>query len=180
VNPSTGDWPERLMLTLAVLVVIGLVCWGMWRGWHNRAARQADLAEPARPPASHSESTPLATAAGRYIGTVRDGDWLDRIVAHGLGAPGRARIAVTDAGVEFIREGEDDLFIPRSDLRGASSGKGIAGEVVERGGLGIITWRLGDTALATGFRADVAADQMAVLKAVESLLADVSAGGAAS
>lgn len=177
MTPNTGDWPERLLLTVGVVAVIALVCWGMWRGWQNRAARQADLDALVQPTAAESEGAPLASADGRYIGTVRDGDWLDRIVAHGLGAPGRCHINVTASGLFIARDGEVDLYVPRQSVVAVTSGKGIAGEVLESGGLGIVTWKLGENRLATGFRADSAADQVAVLKAVEGFITEVSAGG---
>jgi hypothetical protein len=172
-----SDWPERLALTLAMVGVIALVCWGMWRGWRGRGERQSGLVAPHQPTALQAAAVAVAACEGRYVGTVRDGDWLDRIVVHGLGTPSRCQISVTHDGVIVARNGADGFFIPRSDLVKVGSGKGIAGEVVESGGLGIITWRLGDTVLATGFRADSAVEQQAVLSALAELISSATAGG---
>lgn len=177
MSPGVTDWPERLGLTLAMVAVIVLACWGMWRGWRNRAGRQAGLPAPQQAVPVPADAATLAHCEGRYIGTVRDGDWLDRIVAHGLGSPSRCRIDVIDAGVNVERGSSASFFIPRADLRKVGSGKGIAGEVVESGGLGIVTWQLGDAVLATGFRADSAVAQHSVLTALEELISSATAGG---
>lgn len=178
-SPEVTQWPERLALTLVMVAIIGLACYGMWRGWRNRAGRQADLAELPSPPAQ--PGTLLAAAdGGRYIGTVRDGDWLDRIVAHGLGAPGRGSLTVTADGLRLDRDGEVSVYIPAPALLAATTGKGLAGEVLENDGIAVFTWRLGDTAVATGFRADRAADQRAVLDAAAGLITPTAAKGASS
>lgn len=172
-SPPVTEWPQRLLLTALVVVVVGLAVLGMWRGWRNRGRRQADLAE--LPPVPADRGPLLARAEGRYIGTVRSGAWLDRVVAHGLGPVGEAALEVTSAGVLLDRVGAEPVFIPVADLIGSGTGKGLAGEVVERDGLAIIGWRLGDARLDTGFRATSAADQRAALSALATLIDDATA-----
>ena len=90
VSPSVTAWPERLALTVVMIVVILLAVLGMWWGWRARARRQSDLVAP--PEFTGEVGTLLAVSEGRYLGTCRAGDWLDRIVAHGLGAPSAAAL----------------------------------------------------------------------------------------
>lgn len=161
------QWPERLALTVVVLAIIGLAVWGMWRGWRNRARRQQFLAEPAGIPSAPADVR--LEFPGRYVATVIAPDWLDRVVAHGLGAPGRADVTVRSDGVLIDREGASALFIPAVCIVTAEPGTGLAGEVVERDGLLVITWRLGDVEVATGVRADRAADQRAAMGLIASL-----------
>ncbi|WP_438817772.1 PH-like domain-containing protein, partial [Streptomyces clavuligerus] len=94
---------------------------------------------------------------GRYHGSTTAGQWLDRIVAHGLGVRSRVELSLTDEGLTAVRPGADDFHIPRRDLRGARIDRGIAGKVLPEGGLLIVTWQLGDTLIDSGFRSDTAA-----------------------
>lgn len=178
-SAEVTNWPERLALTVVMVAIIALACYGMWRGWRNRARRQADLVEL---PAVPDQPGKLLAAAdgGRYIGTVRDGDWLDRIVAHGLGAPGRASVIVTTDGLLIDRDGEPAIFVPAADLHTVTTGKGLAGEVLEKDGIAVFTWTLGDARLATGFRADRATDQRAVLDAAAGLITQTAGKGVSS
>ncbi len=173
VSPHVTQWPQRLLLTAVVLAVVGLAVLGMWRGWRNRARRQGDLGELAPAPADRGEV--LARAEGRYVGTVRSGQWLDRIVAQGLGPVGDATLEVSSGGVLLDRVGEPPIFIPLADLVGVGTGRGIAGEVVERDGLAIVGWSLGGARLDTGFRASSVAEQRAVLDALGGLIDGASA-----
>ncbi|MDQ1247423.1 MAG: hypothetical protein QG597_1793 [Actinomycetota bacterium] len=175
-SPEVTQWPQRLLLTAVMVVVVALAVYGMWRGWRNRAARQADV--PELPSVPDATGPVLASAEGRYVGTVRAGDWLDRIVARGLGAPGRAQVEVSAAGVLFDRDGAPEIFIPASMLTAVNSGKGVAGDVVEREGFAVVSWQLGEVALDTAFRADRAADQRAVMQAAAALVAQPTGGTA--
>jgi len=181
-SPEVTAWPARLGLTVAVLVVIALACWGMWAGWRGRAARQGDLPEPPAEPVSF-DPTLVTGVQGRYLASTTAGDWLDRITAHGLGAVGNAWLSVGEAGVLIEREGARDLFIPASDLVDVRADRGIAGSVFEPGGVVVITWQLGDRQLDSGLRARHVEDHVAVVRAVRALLDGASPlaadGGAA-
>ena len=174
-SPEVTKVPQRLALTAVMVAVVALAVYGMWRGWRHRAARQADV--PELPTVPDDPGPVLASCEGRYVGTVRSGDWLDRIVARGLGAPGRSLVAVTATGVLLDRDGAPAIFIPAAALTAVTSGKGLAGDVVERDGLAILSWRLGGVALDTAFRADRATDQLAVMAAATTLVAAPTAGG---
>lgn len=168
VTPSVTAWPERLALTVIVLLVVALAVLGMWWGWRARARRQSDLAAP--PEFTGEVGTLLAVSEGRYLGTCRAGDWLDRIVAHGLGAPSAAALNVIPAGMVITREGAPDVFIPVEAVDSVRSDRALAGQVLERDGVIVIRWHLGDSLLDTGFHGDRAAEHAAALAACEALL----------
>ena len=172
MTAQTTQWPERLALTLLMVAVVALAVYGMWHGWRGRGRRQAFL--PELPTLPDDPGPAVAAAEGRYVGTVFAPDWLDRVVARGLGAPGRACATVSAAGLLIDRDGEPPIFIPLAAIDSVASGRGLAAHVAERDGLLVVTWRLGDSLLATAFRADLTAEQSALVSALAAL---VPAGG---
>jgi hypothetical protein len=50
------------------------------------------------------------------------------------------------------------------------SGRGIAGSVFERDGIVIVTWRLGDSLLDSGIRADTADQHVELLTALGAVV----------
>jgi hypothetical protein len=146
------DWPERLLLTaLLALLLMGVV--GLLRlGWVRRGRRQHDI--PALPPVPPLPPEGLAVSGvpARYLGTTRAGDWLDRVVVHGLGVPSAAQVAVGADGVWCLRTGAPDVFIPADRLVAARHDRGHAGKVYESGGVLVLTWRHGAVTLETGLR----------------------------
>lgn len=165
-----SDAVTRALLVLLVIAVIAVVLWGMRRGWLAREARQSDIAapEPIPAPLGHVLAGPVQ---GRYLGSVTAGEWLDRIVAHGLGTRSRAEVTVASSGLACARTGATDLFIPVHSLRSVRADRGIAGRVYERGGVLVVTWELGGRLVDSGFRADRSEDQQDVMAAIESVLA---------
>jgi hypothetical protein len=55
--------------------------------------------------------------------------------------------------------------------------RGIAGKAYERDGVLIITWDLGGRLVDTGFRADVAEEQLTLRDAILGLMADQGRAG---
>lgn len=164
------------LVVLVALAVLGL----MLRGWRRRGRSQADLPAPSGLPLVGSADAPaeapddaspvrLGPVAGRYLATTTSGDWLDRIVVYGLGVPSRAEVSVREDGVLVSRTGARDLFVPADDVSGARLDRAIAGAVYEDGGLVVLTWRLGDRRLDTGFRADQPDRHAALVEAVGGL-----------
>lgn len=171
-SPEVTKWPERLALTLLVVAVVALTVYGMWHGWRGRGRRQSFLPElPEVPPVL---GPAVAECEGRYVGTVFAPDWLDRVVARGLGAPGRAGAAVYPSGFLIDRDGEPPVFIPHTVIDSVTTGRGLAANVAERDGLMVVTWHLGDSVLATAFRADITDEQSTLAAALAAL---VPAGG---
>jgi hypothetical protein len=174
VTPGTGtlaaerssqevtDWAARLGWVAGLLLVVALVYWLMREGWKWRATLQADLPPLPALPGAHGEAAePRLSLTGRYFGTTTAGQWLDRIVAHGLGARSRARLTLTEEGVAVARTGAPDFLIPAERIHGARLDRGIAGKVLTEGGLLVITWGHGERLLDSGFRSDRAAEHPA-------------------
>ena len=157
---------EVLLATgvIAALVVLAFV--GMWLGWRRRG-RKHDLPElvPAPPVA---ELPPAKLQAGaRYFGTTVSGDWLDRVVARGLGSRSSCRLSLSEQGLDVIRLA-GSFRIPALALRGARHDMGIAGKVVPPHGLLVVTWQHGDYLLDTGFRLSDLSDAGAAIAAQPS------------
>jgi len=139
------------VLVLAALLLLAYL--GMWRGWRRRGRRH-DLPPlvpvPDQPEPAQAAATTLH-AAGRYFGTTVSGDWLDRVVARGLGSRSTCRLFLSNDGLDVVRP-TDSFRIPVAALRGARHDQGIAGKVVPPHGLLVVTWQHGDLTLDTGFR----------------------------
>ncbi|GGO51054.1 PH-like domain-containing protein [Streptomyces lasiicapitis] len=156
-SAEVTDWAARIGWVVGLLLFITLVYWLMRQGWKWRGTLQGDLPELSGAP---SDPGPVKLEmTGRYHGSTTAGQWLDRIVAHGLGTRSRVELSLTDAGLDVVRPGARDFFIPKEALREARLDKGIAGKVLAEGGLLIVTWAHGDKLLDSGFRSDHAAEQ---------------------
>jgi hypothetical protein len=143
----------------------------MLAGWRRRAARQTrELGLPTLPPTPVEPGAALTDdAEGVYVTTTTAGDWLDRVTAHGLGTRSAATMAVTTAGVSWLRQGAPDVFAAAGSLRAARREPGMAGTFVPPAGLVVVTWRLGEAELDTGFRPGSAADADRLVAAVQRL-----------
>lgn len=157
---------SKLLLSALILVVFAGLLWLMRRGYQRRAARQADLPAPAAAPAFFATAEGVE---GVYASTTTHGDWLDRIAVHGLGVRSNARAAVGEAGVFFARDAAPDLFIPAADLVGAELAPGIAGKVTGGEGVVLVTWRLGERTLDTGFHPRAKAERERLVSAINAL-----------
>jgi hypothetical protein len=147
---GTGAGTGGLLAWAFVLVGLVVMTYGgMLRGWRRRARRHdLEALAPAGEPGQ-----PLLQADGRYIGTTLAGDWLDRVVARGLGARSPARLVLSVEGLDVLRPG-GSFRVPVAALEGARHDQGIAGKVVPPHGVLVVTWRHGDLRLDTGFRLD--------------------------
>ncbi|MEV6054963.1 hypothetical protein [Streptomyces sp. NPDC052107] len=155
-SAEVTDWPARIGWLVGLALFIALVYWLMREGWKWRGTLQSDLPAPSSAP---EETGPAKLSmSGRYHGSTTAGQWLDRIVAHGLGTRSRAELTLTDRGLEVERPGASDFFIPTAALREARLDKGIAGKVLTEGGLLVVTWELGDKLIDSGFRSDHSAE----------------------
>jgi hypothetical protein len=145
---------ERFWLTLAVLAVCVLAGYGLLVGWRHRAQRQAGL--PELPSVPEDFGPALATPlTGLYVSTTTAGNWQDRIVARGLGRRANATAELTADGVLIDRIDDDAIFLPAGSLTAVGTAPGIAGKVMGLpNGVLIVSWRLGDVELDSGFRAD--------------------------
>ncbi|MEU3480458.1 hypothetical protein ACI2LO_14160 [Streptomyces sp. NPDC033754] len=166
-SAEVTDWAGRIGWVAGLLLFITLVYWLMRQGWKWRGSLQSDL--PELPTAPEAPGEARLTLGGRYHGSTTAGQWLDRIVAHGLGTRSRVELTLTDAGIAVVRPGANDFFIPADALREARLDKGIAGKVLAEGGLLIVTWAHGGKLLDSGFRSDRAAEHTAWVEALNSM-----------
>jgi len=136
----------------------------------NQQQANQQTADPAASGGAQSElPDPARAVEGVYASTTSSGNWLDRIVAHGLGVRSNAWVQVEPDGVFIAREAAPDLFIPVTDLCGAALAPGIAGKVTGGEGVLLITWRLGDRQLDTGFHPRAKQDRARLLDEINAL-----------
>ncbi|MBV9023868.1 MAG: hypothetical protein JO362_08760 [Streptomycetaceae bacterium] len=175
-SQKVTDLTGRLLWVAGLLALVALVYWLMWRAWRKRGARHADLPELLAIPEEFGE--PLAELSGRYHASTTAGDWLDRIVAHGLGTRSLVKLTLTEQGIAVHRPAAEDFFIPAAALRGARLDKGIAGKVVPEGGLLVITWLHGDQLIDSGFRSEHPAEHAPWVAAIERMTSTYQQEGA--
>jgi hypothetical protein len=158
-----------LLVVAMLLLVLALMRWG----WVRRGRRQGDVPALPKVPALPSVAAGPTTTFGvpaRYLGATRSGDWLDRVVVHGLGVPSAARITVTSDGVWVVRDGAPDLFLAADQVAGVRHDRGAAGRVLEKDGILVISWRHGDRLIDLGLRVRDAAAAESVRAAVAQLV----------
>ncbi|GAA1293915.1 hypothetical protein GCM10009647_004700 [Streptomyces sanglieri] len=168
-SAEVTDWSARISWVVGLIVLIAFVYWLMRQGWKWRGSLQSDLPELAATPEGHADGEKLLTLTGRYHASTTAGQWLDRIVAHGLGTRSRVELTLTEQGLDVVRPGAADFFVPAAALREARLDKGIAGKVLPEGGLLIITWAHGDKLIDSGFRSDHSAEHPAWVEAINQL-----------
>ena len=175
-SAEVTDWAARVGWVVGLGLFVALVYWLMREGWKWRGTLQSDL--PELPTVPDDQGPARLSMSGRYHGSTTAGQWLDRIVAHGLGTRSRAELTLTDAGLDVVRPGAADFFVPADRLRGARLDKGIAGKVLTEGGLLVVTWAHGDRLIDSGFRSDHAAEHTAWVDALNSMTNDSTTEGA--
>ncbi|MFE7194218.1 hypothetical protein [Kitasatospora sp. NPDC057541] len=162
------NWPGYLGWTVGLLLVIGLVYWLMRQGWNWRRTLQSGI--PPLPAVPERAGRTILETSGRYHGTTTAGNWLDRVVAHGLGTRSRADLTLGEHGLLVQRPGDVDFWIPAEHLTGARTDSGIAGKVVPSGIL-VVTWTHEGTELDSGFRADHPDEHTGWVEAITQLTA---------
>ena len=135
---------------LILFALLGLAYLGMWRGWRRRGEKH-DLPPLVEAPAAADLPEARLQAGARYFGTTTSGDWLDRVVARGLGTRRSCRLSLSAEALDVLRL-TGAFRIPAAALRGARHDQGIAGKVVPPHGLLVVTWQHGDHLLDSGFR----------------------------
>ncbi|MBO0913802.1 PH-like domain-containing protein [Streptomyces laculatispora] len=168
-SAEVTDWSARISWVIGLAVFVAFVYWLMRQGWKWRGSLQSGLSDLAVRPDGFADGGKLLTLTGRYHASTTAGQWLDRIVAHGLGTRSRVELTLTEQGLDVVRPGAADFFVPATDLRAARTDKALAGKVLPEGGLLIITWALGDQLIDSGFRSDHSAEHPAWVEAVNHL-----------
>ena len=175
-SAEVTDWAARAGWLVGLALFVALVYWLMREGWKWRGTLQGDL--PELPTAPEEPGAARLTMSGRYHGSTTAGQWLDRIVAHGLGTRSRVELTLTDAGLDVVRPGASDFFVPVVQLREARLDKGIAGKVLTEGGLLVVTWAHGERLIDSGFRSDRAAEHTEWVAAINSMINKTETEGA--
>ncbi|MER6288788.1 PH-like domain-containing protein [Streptomyces sviceus] len=175
-SAEVTDWAARIGWLVGLALFVALVYWLMREGWKWRGTLQGDL--PELPTVPDDPGPARLSMSGRYHGSTTAGQWLDRIVAHGLGTRSRVELTLTDAGLDVVRPGATDFFVPREALREAVLGKGIAGKVLTEGGLLVVTWAHGERLIDSGFRSDHAAEHTDWVDAINSMINKTETEGA--
>lgn len=163
---------SRVQAGLLLLALVPVVWAAMWFGWRGRSRRQGDVVALQVTPEALAPSS-FGPADALYVGSVWAGDWLDRVVAHGLGLRSGATVSVHDgvegAGVLVQRRGSPDLWVAAESLRSVRRDRGLAGKVVEADGLVVLRWVLGGREVDTGLRLRREHDRAALVAAVVGL-----------
>ena len=155
------NWPERIALTL-LTIAFALGMFSLMRvGWRNKLRVQSEIVAPAEVPA---DFVARKIYRGRYLPSTAAGAWLTRIAVHDLGVPSRCELQIGDAGLAFVREGARSFYVPFSDIHSTRADRAIAGKAFEKDGIAVMTWRLGDVEIDTGFRADAVSDHIEFLE----------------
>jgi hypothetical protein len=175
-SAEVTNWAGRIGWVVGLALFVALVYWLMREGWKWRGTLQSDL--PELPAVPEEPGAARLTMSGRYHGSTTAGQWLDRIVAHGLGTRSRVELTLTDAGLDVVRPGATDFFVPREALREARLDKGIAGKVLTEGGLLVVTWAHGERLIDSGFRSDHAAEHTEWVDAINSMINTTETEGA--
>lgn len=115
----------------------------------NRSVRRAQESVIPKPLASLSIEH---NHFGYYVSTVFAQKALTKVWAHGLGSRGKVFIGVNAQGVSLSRLGEVGFLIPTENLTGLTRASATIDKAVERDGLLVLLWRLGDDDLATHLR----------------------------
>ena len=175
-SAEVTDWAARVGWLVGLALFVALIYSLMREGWKWRGTLQGDL--PELPTAPEDPAEAKLTMSGRYHGSTTAGQWLDRIVAHGLGTRSRAELTLTDAGLDVVRPGAADFFVPVDALREARLDKGIAGKVLTEGGLLVVTWEHGGKLLDSGFRSDRAAEHNEWVRTLNQMINKTETEGA--
>ena len=162
VNIDDNASRTRLLISVFIgfVVIIALAA----IGWTTRRRRQRALPVPEPLPADIG--TIRGEFEGFYVSTTPDGQPLNRIAVRGLGFRSRVTIAVADKGVVLALPG-NNVFLPRDSLREVTRANYTIDRVVERGGLVLLAWTLGETKLDSYLRVEQTED---LVNALQGLL----------
>jgi hypothetical protein len=94
----------------------------------------------------------LNGVSGYYVATVYADGPLNKFWGHGLGARGQAQFAITPNGLAISRDGEASFLIPSKAISAIGHQSATIDKAVEKDGLLLVDWTLGETKLTTVIR----------------------------
>lgn len=163
---SVGDWPIRILLTLAtvgfVLLILAALAWG-WR----RRARKQGFPDNSATQATEEASPDDLVMRAKYIGTARADNLFERIVAGG--GPAQVLIQVSATDLAVTRNGGPHLPLNAASLVSVATGPGLVQKSYHRHGLVLVTWLWDDREVVSGFWIADKADQQQVLAAIQNI-----------
>ena len=128
--------------TIGLVLLTATVLLSMRRSWLRKKDSTADVVGPL-PPAPVSLGTArTAPAESTYLGSTVAGQWLERIPGQGLAERAAGTVQLFDAGLQLVRQGTNDLYIPLDRVEAVRFDRGIAGKVSDPERLVVVTWRL--------------------------------------
>ena len=161
---AVTDWPLRILLVMLTLAVILLAMYGLRRGWRNRGRRQG-LVLPDVPADIIAAAERSSAVSASYIGTIPQGQLLERLVAAGTRA--EADIVVADSGVLVDKLGDPPLFIGHDVITGLSTSSGMLQRHFGGHGLLMVDWVWADRPVSTGLGFPDPADQDIVRQRIQ-------------
>jgi hypothetical protein len=153
----------REVIGTLMVALVFLIAWRVYKSVQRRKQEQQLLLPE-----------PKASVGGVELGdvfyasTVFASSPLSRVWAHRLGGRGKAKLFVSGEGVSIERTGEPSLLIPKVQLLGLTRASATIDKGVERDGLMVLLWRLGDLELMTNLRVVNAAKRQEIESAIEN------------
>lgn len=163
-SAPTTQLPQRLFLTALMILILVWAVFSIRKSWLRKEKQQNQIPAPDSVP---EDFAPSASFSGRYLASTEANDWLARIVVHGLGSPSRAEFAFSDSGIRIVFNKVREIYIPKSAVIEIRADRAIAGRAFEKDGIAVIVWKLGQTEIASGFRADTSAAHIEFLQAAK-------------
>lgn len=115
--------------------------------WRRKRSEQEQYLPKPQPLSQSDQFIPAY-----YVATVFETQPLKRVLAHGLTYRGAASVSISSRGIGILRVGEDGFQIPTENVVSVDLTASALDKAVERDGITLINWRLGDQVLQTQLR----------------------------
>lgn len=158
---------DRLLPTVIIVLVIVVALSLMAHGWGTRRRRQVGISRPL--PAPDSLGAATLDVNCWYVATTKANEPLERIAVHGLGFPAQVTASVHPEGLVLVVRGRAPFLIEPRALRGCGRATWAIDRVVERDGLVLVGWLLGDDPVDTYLRLPDPSEATAIVAAVQGL-----------
>lgn len=151
--------------------LIAAALFGLWvlyavTSWRTKRRDQEEYLPKPKTFLTSKESIPAY-----YVATVFEAQPQKRVLAHGLTYRGLAEISISSAGIGISRVGEEGFQIPADDVVSIGVAGAALDKAVERDGITLISWRLGDQVLQTQLRFQAQKHRRTALSSLNELVA---------